>query len=203
MMILDHGFLRLLYHNFHKIDDNMYRSNMPTPQRIHKYKLLGIKTIINLRGGKKDGGWELEKEACKKNNIDLISLVARSRSAPDKDMIFKADALFKKIKYPALIHCKSGADRAGIVSYLYKILKCKANPCEAKKQLSIKYLHVKFAKTGLLDKFCEDFENYQKSKKSLNFLNWVRKVYDPKTLEKNFKENKSVEKIMTKIFRRE
>ena len=43
-------------------------------------------------------------------------------------MIFKADALFKIIKYPALIHCKSGADRAGIVSYLYKILKCKADP---------------------------------------------------------------------------
>ena len=30
MMIVDHGFLRLLYNNFHKIDDNMYRSNMPT-----------------------------------------------------------------------------------------------------------------------------------------------------------------------------
>ena len=53
MMIVDHGFLRLLYNNFHKIDDNMYRSNMPTPQRIKKYKKLGIKTIINLRGGKK------------------------------------------------------------------------------------------------------------------------------------------------------
>ena len=37
MMIVDHGFLRLLYNNFHKIDDNMYRSNMPTPQRIKKY----------------------------------------------------------------------------------------------------------------------------------------------------------------------
>ena len=173
---------------------------MPTPLRIKSYGKLGIKTIINLRGIRRDGGWLLENEACEKNNIKLIDFRARSRAAPEKDMIFKAEKLFKSIKYPALIHCKSGADRAGIVSYLYKILKCKANPCEAKKQLSIKYLHVKFAKTGLLDKFCEDFENYQKSKKSLNFLNWVRKVYDPKTLEKNFKENKSVEKIMTKIF---
>ena len=203
MMVLDHGFLRLLYHNFHKIDDDMYRSNMPTPQRIYKYKLLGIKTIINLRGGKKDGGWKLEKEACKKNGIDLISLVARSRSAPDKDMIFKADALFKIIKYPALIHCKSGADRAGIVSYLYKILKCKADPFEAKKQLSFKYLHIKFAKTGLLDNFCQNYENYHKSKKGLDSLNWVRDVYEPETLEKNFKENKFIEKILTKVFRRE
>ena len=40
MMIVDHGFLRLLYNNFHKIDDNMYRSNMPTPQRIKNIKNL-------------------------------------------------------------------------------------------------------------------------------------------------------------------
>ena len=39
MMILDHGFLRLVYHNFHQIDKNMYRSNMPTPLRIKNYKL--------------------------------------------------------------------------------------------------------------------------------------------------------------------
>ena len=44
MMIVDHGFLRLLYNNFHKIDDNMYRSNMPTPQRIKKYK----KSVIQI-----------------------------------------------------------------------------------------------------------------------------------------------------------
>ena len=52
-MIVDHGFLRLLYNNFHKIDDNMYRSNMPTPQRIKKYKKLGIKTISTFEVEKK------------------------------------------------------------------------------------------------------------------------------------------------------
>ena len=72
MLIVDHGFLRLLYNNFHKIDDNMYRSNMPTPQRIKKYKKNGKKTIINLRGGKKDGGWFLEKNACEKNGLELV-----------------------------------------------------------------------------------------------------------------------------------
>ena len=122
MMISDHGFLRLLYHNFFKIDDNIYRCNMPTPQRIRKYKnVLGIKTIINCRGTKRDGGWLLENEACEKYGIELINLNARSRAAPDKELIIRANKVFKKIKYPALIHCKSGADRAGIVAALYKI----------------------------------------------------------------------------------
>ena len=203
MMIVDHGFLRLLYNNFHKIDDNMYRSNMPTPQRIKKYKKLGIKTIINLRGGKKDGGWFLEKNACEKNGLELVNLVARSRAAPDKNMIFKAKAVFETIKYPALIHCKSGADRAGIIAFLFKVIKSKENPEVAKKQLSLKYLHVKHAKTGILDAFCDVYIKYYKTNKNADFIYWARNIYKPKDLEKSFTTNKFFENIMTKILRRE
>ena len=203
MMILDHGFLRLIYHNFHKIDKNLYRSNMPTPLRIKKYKALGIKTIINLRGAKKDGGWFLENDACKKHGLRLINLVARSRGAPEKDMIKKANKVFKSIQYPALIHCKSGADRAGIVAALYKILHCQQEPQIAKKQLSLKYLHVKWAKTGILDKFINEYERYFLKNKNPDFLTWVNNHYDPSKLEKDFKENKLMDKIVFKIFRRE
>ena len=203
MIILDHGFLRLLYHNFHKVDGNIYRSNMPTPLRIKKYKKLGIKTIINLRGGKKDGGWFLENEACKKNNIILVNLVARSRSAPEKEMIIETNKLFQKIKYPALIHCKSGADRAGIVSALYKLLYCDQHPSIAKKQLSIKFLHIKWAKTGILDKFISEYEKHYKKYKGSNFIDWVNNNYDPKKLEKEFKENKLIDKFLFRVLGRE
>ena len=203
MIILDHGFLRLLYHNFHKVDKNIYRSNMPTPSRIKKYKKLGIKTIINLRGGKRDGGWFLENEACQKNKIKLVNLVARSRSAPEKEMIFKTNELFQKIKFPALIHCKSGADRAGIVSALYKILYCKQHPSIAKKELSIKFLHIKWAKTGILDKFIFEYEKHCNKYKRSNFLSWVKNNYDPKKLEKEFKENKLIDKLLFRVLGRE
>ena len=69
MIVKDHGFLRFCYHNFHQIDEKLYRSNMPTPLRIRQYGKLGIKTIINLRGIRRDGGWLLENEACKKYKI--------------------------------------------------------------------------------------------------------------------------------------
>ena len=128
MIVKDHGFLRFCYHNFYQIDEKLYRSNMPTPLRIKQYSKLGIKTIINLRGVRRDGGWLLENEACEKNNIKLIDFRARSRAAPEKDMIFKAEKLFKSIKYPALIHCKSGADRAGIMSALYMLTYKKRTP---------------------------------------------------------------------------
>tara|TARA_B100001248_G_C27181711_1_gene362663 strand:- start:115 stop:645 length:531 start_codon:yes stop_codon:yes gene_type:complete len=176
---------------------------MPTPQRIKKYKKLGIKTIINLRGGKKDGGWFLEKNACEQNGLELVNLVARSRAAPDKNMILKANAVFKSIKYPALIHCKSGADRAGIIAFLYKVLKLKENPEFAKNQLSLKYLHIKHAKTGILDAFCDLYIKYYKTTKNADFIYWTRNIYNPKDLEESFSENKFFEKIITKILRRE
>ena len=204
MMISDHGFLRLLYHNFFKIDDNIYRCNMPTPQRIRKYKnVLGIKTIINCRGTKRDGGWLLESEACEKYDIELINLNARSRAAPDKELIMRADEMFKRIKYPALIHCKSGADRAGIVSALYKLLYCKESPKNAKKQLSLKFLHIKHAKTGILDKFIEEYENFLNKNKNFHFLDWVQTIYKPEKLEHDFRSNSFMNNLLFKILRRE
>ena len=185
MIVKDHGFLRFCYHNFHKIDENLYRSNMPTPLRIKNYSKIGIKTIINLRGVRKDGGWLLENEACQKFNIQLIDFRARSRAAPEKEMIFKAERLFKSIKYPALIHCKSGADRAGIMCALYLLSYKKEDPEIAKTQLSWKYLHVKWAKPGILDSFVEEYSKQYKKNK-MQFLNWVKKRYSPEKLENNF-----------------
>ena len=86
---------------------------------------------------------------------------------------------------------------------LYKILYCHEEPQIAKNQLSFKYLHVKWAKTGILDKFVSEYERYFVKDKNPNFLKWVKSHYDPYKLEKSFKENKLIDKIIFKIFRRE
>ena len=202
MIVKDHGFLRLCYNNFHKVDENLYRSNMPTPSRIKDYSKLGIKTIINLRGVRKDGGWLLENEACNLYNIKLIDFRARSRAAPEKEMIFKAEKLFKNIKYPALIHCKSGADRAGIMCALYTLIYRKKNPDIAKKQLSWKFLHVKWAKSGVLDAFVTEYAiDYNKNK--IKFSEWVKEKYNPKKLENSFRSVWWVNRLLDDILKRE
>ena len=83
LMLKDHGFLRLRWHNLHQIDSHMWRSNQPTPARIKQCATLGINTIINLRGERDDGGWRLEAEACHKAGLTLVDFTARSRAAPD------------------------------------------------------------------------------------------------------------------------
>ena len=202
MIIKDHGFLRFCYNNFHKIDENLYRSNMPTPSRIRDYRKLGIKTIVNLRGVRKDGGWLLENEACGKYNIKLIDFRARSRAAPEKEMIFKAEKLFNSIKYPALIHCKSGADRAGLAAALYLIYKRNYSLKEASRELNFKHLHIKYTKTGILDHFFSELIRKGVYKKS-DFIMWLNNNYDKETLKNNFKNNRLLDALINLFLRRE
>ena len=74
--------------------------------------------------------------------------------------MFAAKDLFESIEYPALMHCKSGADRAGLMSVLYKLLREKVPFEQAVEQLSLKYLHVKHGKTGMLDAFFQAYADY-------------------------------------------
>jgi len=201
LMLKDHGVLRLAWHNLHQIDAQMWRSNQPTPGRVEQAAKAGIKTIINLRGPRIDGGWKLEAEACKKANITLIDFTARSRAAPDKEMLYGARNLFNSIEKPALMHCKSGADRAGLMAALYVLIHCKKPVAEAMKQLSLRYLHVRQAKTGMLDSFFEAYAPYEAQ--GMAFFDWVDTIYDPQALHDEFMARPWAEKLVDGILRRE
>ena len=142
----------------------------------------------------------LEKEACEKYNIKLINFPVTSRAAPKIQTILAAKKLFNEIEYPVIMHCKSGADRAGLMSALYLILHKNIAVDEAKKQLSFKYLHIKHAKTGILDAF---FDSYLNEHNNKGFLNWVNTTYSPEKLKLSFKVKKLSEILSTYILRRE
>ncbi len=202
LMGKDHGFLRLGWHNLHQIDDNMWRSNQPSPGRIAHYADIGIKTIINLRGERSDGGWRLEAEACHKHNITLVDFTARSRAAPDKKMLHDTAELFSQIEMPALLHCKSGADRAGIVSALYVILCCAGDVDTALQQMTFKkHLHVSQAKTGLLDAFLKSYRPHQNN--GVSFFDWVDNIYDPERLQEEFIAEGWANRLIDDVLKRE
>ena len=198
---MDHGIFRFKWRSLHKISENTYRSNQPFPWQILADKnKRGVKTIINLRGIRNCSSFFLEKETCEKHNIKLINFPVTSRAAPKAETILAAKKLFNEIEYPIIMHCKSGADRAGLMSALYLILHKNVSVIEAKKQLSFKYLHIKHAKTGILDAF---FDNYIKENKNKDFLDWVKNDYNPEKLKLSFKVKKLSEILSTYILRRE
>lgn len=198
----DHGFLRIAFHNLYQIDKNMWRSNQPSPKQIEiAHKNLGIKTILNLRGPRESGGWQLEAEACDKMGIELVNFRVRSRAAPETEMLLKLPELFSSIQHPTLLHCKSGADRAGLMSALYVLMVMKQPAIEALKQLSFKYLHVKQAKTGILDAFIASYIPFESQ--GMEFMRWVEEVYEPEKLVQEFKAQPLATRFVDSILKRE
>jgi protein tyrosine/serine phosphatase len=202
MLLVDHGVFRLVYLNKHRVSDRLWRSAQPAPHQIARLKAEGVRTIVNLRGGREHGSWQLQKEICARLGLDLVEFVVRSRGAPDREAILKAKDFFGRIAYPAILHCKSGADRAGFVAALYLIVHEGRPVDEALRQLSLRYGHFRFSKTGILDAF---FERYRREGEAqgMPFLEWVEKVYDPEALERDFRPSFWSDLVVDRIMRRE
>ncbi len=201
--ITDHGIFRLLWKSWGKLSKDMYRSNQPYPFQIdNNFKKYNIKTIINLRGERHCSSYYLEKKYCNENNINLINFPISSRDLPSFEKISALCLLFDKIKYPALMHCKSGADRVGIASVIYSLYVQKKSISIAKKQLSLRHLHIRYAKTGMLDFF---FESALKdnAKTSKEFFKWAKNQYDKESLKKKFNANRTGNFIIDYILKRE
>ena len=137
-----------------------------------------MRTIVNLRGGREHGSWQLQKEACERLGIHLAEFIVRSRGAPDRETLLSAKEFFDRIEYPAVLHCKSGADRAGFVAALYLIVHEGKSVDEAQRQLSMRFGHFRFSKTGILDAF---FDLYRREgeARGIPFLDLGRDALRP------------------------
>jgi protein tyrosine/serine phosphatase len=202
MTFSDHAFLRVWWQNAHWISDEMMRANQPWPFQIRRWARAGIKTIVNLRGGMGTSFHQLEREACERAGIKLENWTVTSRGAPTLEQVKGAKALFEHIAYPALMHCKSGADRAGLMSVLYLHFR-KGEPIDkAMRMLSLRYGHVRQGKTGIIDRF---FEVYLErgAPKGLSLIDWMECDYDPVKFKDEFRSNWFGNLITDTILRRE
>jgi protein tyrosine/serine phosphatase len=183
----DHAYLRLGFQNAHWISDELVRTNQPWPHQLAAWKARGVKTIVNLRGGFDASFHALEKDACERLGLQMVDFTITSREVPSRDRVLGAKRLFETIAYPALMHCKSGADRAGIMSVFYMHFRKGKTIREALDQLNLRYLHVKQGKTGVLD---YTFERYlaEGEPAGMTFLEWVRSpMYDPAGMKAQFR----------------
>ena len=199
----DHAYLRLGFKNDHWISPELVRTNQPWPHQLAEWKKKGIKTVINLRGGFDGSFYALEKDACQRLGLNLVDFTITSREVPIRERVRGAKELFETLEYPALIHCKSGADRAGIMSVLYAHYRLGLPIREAMKELSPRYLHIKAGNTGVLDYV---FEQYLErgEPKGLSFTDWVESDdYDPVAMKKTFRAGMLGKLLTDKLLRRE
>ncbi len=203
MWLKDHGFIRDVYCNIHRVDDRVWRSAQPAPHHLRWAKRQGIRTVLNLRGRRDTcGSYILERRACEQLGLTLVDFPIRSRSPLDRETLRAAGKVFGDIEYPMLMHCKSGADRAGFMATLYLFLHKGVPLRQAMGQLSLAYGHMRQAKTGVIDFF---FEQYMAAAEArpMSFDQWVDEVYDRDGLEARFKENWLAGVLINQILRRE
>lgn len=208
--VIDHGLLRFFYANFHELPGGLYRSNQPSPSKLRWYQeKLGIKTVINLRGGDSDNAsWQLERQTCEQLGIELVDLRLFSRSYPYPDDIRRVKKTVLTIDYPALVHCKSGADRAGLFSALYRIFRLGEPVDKAVSELGLRYGHLKWARTGTLDQFFVEYQKHrEQSDLPLGLEDWVDNHYDRERLKSQRPERGLGERLGNflndKVLRRE
>ena len=196
----DHAFLRLAWSNFAEvIPGKLYRSNHPTVARLERWaRGHGLRTVVNLRGPNPMGA--ITEAASGQLGLKHVFMAFESRGAPHRDRILRFHDIYTTMEFPALIHCKSGADRAGLAAGL-AILFEGGTSADALRQLSWRYLHVKQSKTGILDAFFLRFAAQAEGRKP--FLKWVRDDYREEDLRQAFRAGGLASFVNDRLLHRE
>jgi protein tyrosine/serine phosphatase len=184
-LLVDHAVFRVLWDNWATVvPGRLYRSNHPTPARLSAaMQRYGLRTVLNLRGHRQCGSDALSRDAAQRLGLIHIDAPFESRGAPHRDRILRLAEIFRTMKEPALMHCKSGADRAGLGAGLYLMLNGGTTQ-QALAQLSWRFGHFSRSRTGILDAFFVRYALEAEGRKP--FLDWVRDDYDEMALRRDF-----------------
>jgi protein tyrosine phosphatase (PTP) superfamily phosphohydrolase (DUF442 family) len=203
LWMVDHGFLRALYSNRYRLAGGLYRSGQLSPDQVRRLsRRYGLKTLINLRGLNEEAPFvRLEAEASVGQGLRFFALRALSRGLLSREELIEMMDFIRGMELPALVHCKSGADRVGHFSVLYRHIRL-GEPIEtAMKELHWRYGHIAASKTGMLDHFF--FTYLRERRDGQSFESWVRHDYCPERVQQTFKPLGWASWLVDHVLRRE
>lgn len=201
-LFVDHAIFRLVWTNFAAVvPGKVYRINHPAPFRLARVsRRLGLRTLVNLRGHRRCGSDALSREAAPRIGLRHVDMAFESRGAPHRDRILRFAALYRELAFPMLMHCKSGADRAGLASGLVVLFEG-GTATQALEQLSWRFGHFRRSRTGILDAF---FLRYRADAEGrIPFLDWVKHEYDEAALKRDFVAGRLSSFLTDSVLRRE
>jgi protein tyrosine phosphatase (PTP) superfamily phosphohydrolase (DUF442 family) len=205
-MLVEHNFTNVFRFNFHRISEEAFRSSQPTMWQLRRMvKKYGIKTILNLKGVRTNSAhWAFEREQCARLGIKLVDINnIYSRATPKATQIRHAKEVFESIEYPVWMHCKAGADRAGIYATYYQYFR-QGIPIAETNQLKLwPFGHFRHSKSGKLDNYLGHFVAYHKQHPETGFLEWAENVADSEQIERDFKPGGVASFINDVVLRRE
>ena len=133
--------------NFHIVAlDRMYRSRqLDKAELLYYIKTYQIKSIVNLREVSAGSEWyQDERRVGRELGVMHYDYgISANRDVSDEDLN-AIMGILRDAPKPILIHCKSGADRTGLITAIYQYAQGGRNAEEAAGQLSMWYGHLPF-----------------------------------------------------------
>lgn len=201
-MLVDHGVFRLVWTNASPVlPGRLYRCNHPTPGRLTAMvRRWGIRTVVNLRGTTGNGSDALSRERARLLGLAFVDVPMSSGRSPPRDRLLALIAALQGMREPGLVHCKSGADRAGFAAAVFLLLQG-ATVAQAKRQLSLRWGHFARSRAGVLDAVLRAYAREAEGRRS--FADWVRDGYDPDAIDAGFDTGRLSALLHDRILRRE
>uniref|UniRef100_UPI00351598C8 tyrosine-protein phosphatase n=1 Tax=Limimaricola soesokkakensis TaxID=1343159 RepID=UPI00351598C8 len=112
-----------------------------------------------------------------------------ARRAAPRGQILRLVELLREAERPVVMHCKSGADRAGFASALH--LLAEGRPIEeARRQLHPRFLHFRRSRTGILDHILDLYAARQE-RGPIGIENWIATEYDAEAAQSSFEAGRA------------
>ena len=102
--------------NLYKVDDGFYRGAQPTTAGFSELAGLGVKTVLDLAGGKGDGLFVRD------GSLKLVHVPMSAFGLHDGRVLEALRVMADPSNRPLMIHCKHGADRTGALVALYRVV---------------------------------------------------------------------------------
>lgn len=187
--LLDHAILRIVWWNLAEIAPDVWRSNQPSPARLKRYRTMGIRSVINLRGAAQQSSYLFEQEACAELGLILHDVTLSARKLVPRDDILHLIDLMLRAERPVVLHCKSGSDRAGFAAALYLAVIERRPVSEARRQLHWRFLHLSSTDTGILDHVFDVYEA-ETAATPMAFETWLETRYDHAALTESWQASR-------------
>jgi hypothetical protein len=155
----------------------VYRSAQLTDSNLRDaLKSRKVATVLNLRGAETADDWyKDEARICRQLGVDHDDVAFSATRLPPPAELTKLFHDFDAAKYPLILHCMGGSDRAGLASTIFlNVYQGVPLDQAEQRELTWRYGHLSWSKAGRMDDF---FNLYRKTARGEGLREWVARSY--------------------------
>ena len=102
--------------NLYRVEPDLYRSGQPDGAGFRELAALGVKTVLDLKGGDGDG------DTARGASLKLVHVPMTAFGLRDDRVLEALRILSDPANRPLVVHCQHGSDRTGALMALYRVV---------------------------------------------------------------------------------